>query len=128
MLSTLTDFFEQQRDVCIALLFGSRARGDGQASDWDLAVLFDEGALSDVGQLERLALLEKLRSALARVLGCQTDQVDLVDLRRAPLNLCITVAEEGQILKGRQSLELFRFYQRAWRGQEEFHFRKAHGL
>ena len=48
-------------------------------------------------------------------------------MARAPLNLCVTIAAEGQILKGAETLELFRFYQRAWRGQEEFYLRQAHG-
>jgi predicted nucleotidyltransferase len=125
MSSTLTAFFEQQRDVCVAFLFGSRARGAADAADWDLAVTFD-GTFDS--SLDQLARLERLRSELAKALSCQADLIDLIDLRRAPLNLCITVAEEGQILKGRQSLELFRFYQRAWSGQEEFHFRKEYGL
>lgn len=125
MSSTLTTFFEQQRDICVAFLFGSRARGSADAEDWDLAVCFDE---SGHLKLEQLARLERLRSALAKELACRASVIDLIDLSRAPLNLCITVAEEGKVLKGSQSLELFRFYQRAWSGQEEFHFRKAHGL
>ena len=125
MSSTLNEFFEQQSDVCVAFLFGSRARDEAGASDWDIAVCFDACAAST---LDELARLERLRSALSEALACPADAIDLIDLKRAPLNLCITVVEEGEILKGRQSLELFRFYQRAWSGQEEFHFRKAHGL
>ena len=124
MQSTLTDFFESQSDVCVAFLFGSRAKGAANAVDWDLAVLFDGVCESKV---ERLARLERLRAALAKALDCSAALIDLIDLARAPLNLCITVAEEGRILKGHQALELFRFYQRAWGGQEEFHFCKAHG-
>ena len=72
--------------------------------------------------------MERLRAALASVLSSREDCIDLVDLKRAPLNLCITVAEEGEILKGAETLELFRFYQRAWSLQEEFHFRRVNGL
>ena len=81
-----------------------------------------------MSKLEQLARLERLRAALAKGLACRAGTIDLIDLKRAPLSLCIAVAEEGKVLKGGQSLELFRFYQRAWSGQEEFHFRKAHGL
>jgi predicted nucleotidyltransferase len=125
MPSTLTDFFESQSDICVAFLFGSRARGAEASVDWDIAVTFDGTVDSSLDQLARL---ERLRSELAKALSCPADLIDLIDLRRAPLNLCITVAEEGKVLKGGDTLELFRFYQRAWRGQEEFHFRKAHGL
>lgn len=124
MCAVLVDFFAQHRDVCVAFLFGSRARGSEGSGDWDLAVIF-EAPHSE--RLKGLARIERLRSELAKALSCRADRIDLVDLRRAPLNLCITVAQEGQVLKGASSLELFRFYQRAWRGQEEFHFRKAHG-
>lgn len=125
MLSTLTDFFEEQRDVCVAFLFGSRARGATGSVDWDIAIFLDGVGKS---KLDQLARVERLRSALANALAHPADKIDLIDLSRAPLNLCITVADEGKILKGSQTLELFRFYQRAWSGQEEFHFRKAHGL
>jgi predicted nucleotidyltransferase len=125
MLSTLNAFFEQQCDVCVAFLFGSRARGAADAADWDFAVCFDVDSMS---KIEQLARLERLRAALAKGLACRAGTIDLIDLKRAPLGLCIAVAEEGKVLKGGQSLELFRFYQRAWSGQEEFHFRKAHGL
>lgn len=125
MSSILIDFFKQQSDVSVAYLFGSRARGDAKASDWDLAVIFNGRPSS---KLDQLARVEQLRSGLSKSLSCEADLIDLIDLQRAPLNLCITVAEEGQILIGQSSLELFRFYQRAWSAQEEFHFRKAHGL
>ena len=124
MSSVLTAFFEQQHDICVAFLFGSRARGAANPGDWDVAVSFHG---PEVSRLEQLGRLERLRSSLAKALRCRADAIDLIDLKRAPLNLCITVAAEGKILKGAQSLELFRFYQRAWSGQEEFHFRKAHG-
>lgn len=119
------DFFESQSDVAVAFLYGSRARGAASPSDWDFALCFNAEFSS---HLDRLARLERLKSELARRLGAPAERVDLVDLRRAPLGLSITVAEEGLILKGHRSLELFRFYQRAWSAQEEFHFRKAHGL
>lgn len=124
-MSQLTDFFEKQKDVTVAFLFGSRARGEPEAIDWDFALSFDACYPSN---LERLARMECIRSELSQVISPSAGPVDLVDLRRAPMNLCITVAEEGRILKGHRSLELFRFYQRAWSAQEEFHFRKAHGL
>lgn len=119
------NFFESQSDVAVALLYGSRAREAPSPSDWDFALVFDG---EDASQLNRLARLERLKFELGKRLGMGAERIDLVDLRRAPVGLCITVAEEGRILKGHRSLELFRFYQRAWSAQEEFHFRKAHGL
>ena len=121
----LISFFEQRDDICMAFLFGSRARGEAEVGDWDIAVSFYESSESNLNQLARL---ERLRSKLSKALGSTAESVDLIDLKRAPLNLCITVANEGKILKGHRTLELFRFYQRAWSAQEEFHFRATHGL
>ena len=117
-------YFENNDAFDVAFLFGSRARGESAPGDWDFAVLLNKGQNS---RLERLAALEKLRFEIAQAVKTTADQIDLVELRDAPLNLCITISEEGQILKGHSHIELFRFYQRAWRGQEEFHFRKANG-
>ena len=122
------NFFEEQQDVVMAFLYGSRARGEAQTistSDWDFALSFVNECPA---QLDRLARMERMKSELSVALGISGAAVDLVDLRRVPIGLCITVAEEGRILKGHGSLDLFRFYQRAWSAQEEFHFRKAHGL
>lgn len=122
------NFFEKQEDVAMAFLYGSRARDEAQAasgSDWDFALSFVDEFPT---QLDLLARMERLKSELSAALGISGAAVDLVDLRRVPIGLCITVAEEGRILKGHGSLDLFRFYQRAWSAQEEFHFRKAHGL
>lgn len=125
MNSELSQFFSEQSDVIVAILYGSRAREEGAASDWDLAVMLSQTLSSP---LDRLARFERLRSGLAKSLNCVEAHIDLIDLQRAPLNLCITVATEGKIIKGAESIELFRFYQRAWSGQEEFHYRKANGL
>jgi hypothetical protein len=92
--------------------------------DWDLALAFNQSNLSKLSQLARI---ERTRSELSKVLKEPADCIDLVDVARAPLNLCVTIAAEGQILKGAETLELFRFYQRTWRGQEEFYLRQAHG-
>ena len=70
----------------VLFLFGSRARGDAHdRSDWDFAYL----GTSDL-DVERL---------LARlVLACNTDHVDLVDLRRAGGLLRFRVARDGEAL------------------------------
>jgi predicted nucleotidyltransferase len=70
----------------LAVVFGSRARGDATAvSDWDVAYLADE-------RLDRDALL----SDLVRVLD--TDHVDLVDLDRAGGLVRFRVARDGQVV------------------------------
>jgi predicted nucleotidyltransferase len=124
MMKALQDYLRQNQAICFAFLFGSRARGFADVHDWDLALAFNQTNLSKLSQLARI---ERTRSELSKVLKEPADRIDLVDVARAPLNLCVTIAAEGQILKGSETLELFRFYQRAWRGQEEFYLRQAHG-
>lgn len=75
--------------VAVAYLFGSRADGTATSeSDHDVAVLFRADD-HPVDTTERLA------ASLARVLGTA---VDVVDLRRASLELRGRVAEGGRLL------------------------------
>jgi predicted nucleotidyltransferase len=69
--------------VRLAVVFGSRARGDATAaSDWDIGILGDAG-------LDHDALL----AALVRTLG--TDRIDLVDLARAGGLVRFRAARDG---------------------------------
>ena len=118
-------FFADHPDIVLAFLFGSHAREDKTARDWDFAVQWAETSGAGWDDFGRL---EKLRVALAQWLKCDVSKVDIVDLARAPLAICVTVAEEGLPLKGEDKLSIFRFYQKCWSMQEEFHWRKARGL
>lgn len=70
----------------VLVLLGSRARGDAHpGSDWDLGHLSDDGL--DVG-----ALAADLTSALG------TDDVDLVDLRRASALLRRDAGADGVLV------------------------------
>lgn len=124
-LATARELFAREPKVRLAFLFGSRAREGQDARDWDFAVSF---AGDETPRAERLGELERLRQRLGESLGCGANAIDLVDLRHASLGMLATVAEEGILLKGADTLEAFQFYQRTWRGLEEFHFRKSHGL
>lgn len=73
----------QHAGVRLAVVFGSRARGDATAaSDWDVGVLDD-------GQLDHDALF----ADLVRTLG--TDRIDLVDLARAGALVRFRAARDG---------------------------------
>lgn len=72
--------------VLLAVLHGSRARGDGgPASDWDIGVVTDGG-------VDLAALTADLASALG------TDAVDVVDLGRASALLRYRAARDGVAL------------------------------
>lgn len=78
----------------LAILFGSRARGDARAdSDWDVGV---------IGASDR----EALQARLSAILGAD---VDLVDLRRASPLLCDRAMREGRVLFDADGSEYARF-------------------
>jgi len=84
-------------DVRLAVLHGSRARGDNAANaDWDIAVLTDGPA--DI---------PALTADLTRVLG--TDAVDVVDLGQASALLRYRAARDGIPLLERSAGEFERF-------------------
>ncbi len=81
--------------LLLAVLHGSRARGDGgPAADWDIAV---RGATDPAG----------LAAGVADIVG--TDAVDIVDLDRASALLRYRVARDGVLLAGEaEEFERFR--------------------
>lgn len=81
----------------LAVLHGSRARGDAtERSDWDIGVLADDPPD-----------LAALSATLTEILS--TDDVDVVDLRRASALLRYRVARDGIALLERPSGEFERF-------------------
>ncbi len=81
----------------LVVLHGSRARTDAtEGSDWDIGVLAD-----DPPDLPALSV------TLTTILG--TDEVDVVDLRRASALLRYRVARDGIVLLERPPGEFQRF-------------------
>jgi predicted nucleotidyltransferase len=81
----------------LAVLHGSRARADAsEVSDWDIGVLADDPPD-----------LPALSATLTEILG--TDEVDVVDLRRASALLRYRTARDGIPLLERASDEFQRF-------------------
>jgi predicted nucleotidyltransferase len=88
-----------------AYLFGSFARGEPTASsDIDVAVLFP--VESRAPETALLGPATSVRGDLERLLQ---RPVDLVDLRRAPLDLVHRVLRDGQLLIERDARERVRF-------------------
>ena len=79
-------------DIDLLVLFGSRAKGQAsEASDWDLGVLLHPSQEQPL----RIFALDPL---LARLLGCSSDAIDVVDLDHSSYLLQRVVAEEGVLL------------------------------
>jgi predicted nucleotidyltransferase len=84
--------FSGFKEVSVAYMFGSRARGDyGQESDWDFAVLLSE-CFRDPYRLVRLI------EEIARNLGVSDEKVNLVVLNDAELELSHRVISEGLVV------------------------------
>lgn len=119
----LTSVLDKRPEIIFAALVGSRAQGGARDdSDWDIALWWRP-------EMEWLAMLgetETLRHDLAAALGVGPDAIDLIELRRANLAMRASVAEEGILLKGGDTLEWTRFLQRTWRELEDFYWDKAH--
>ena len=104
-----------------AVLVGTRANGtERMESDWDIAVYWRDG----LPWLERVSKTEMLRRELAKTLGENESQVDLIDLANANLAMRANVAEDGVPLVGDQSSAWARFLRRTWRELEDFYWDK----
>lgn len=116
---TLENALRDDPDLAFAVLVGSRATGSEHGhSDWDIALQWS----ADLAWMSVLAKTETLRRKLALAAGLPESAIDLIDLRRANLTMRASVAEEGQVLAGAESLEWARFLRRTWRDLEDFYW------
>lgn len=87
------NYFAEQTDIRLAILFGSVAAGRAQYhSDLDIAVL----ASHSLDAQRRIELIEDLANLSGRT-------VDLVDLATAGVAIARSALFEGQVLVGRNS-------------------------
>ena len=92
MEDALEAYLARRRDVRLALLFGSRVRGDARPdSDVDVAVRFDAGT-------DRGGLAHPRFEVAADLTGLCGRTVDVVDLATAPPALAFAIAGEGRLL------------------------------
>lgn len=125
----LLELFKKDRDVVALYLFGSYGRDDiGPLSDVDIAVLL-EPRVSSVNYFEKQ--LRLMRDACHLL---HTDEVDLVILNEAPIDLQYAVLESGKLLYARDNPLRIRYetkiierYLDSTRLRKEyFHFLKKH--
>lgn len=85
-------YFARRGDVRLAMLFGSRARGDARpGSDVDVAVHFEVDAGGQGLDHPRFAVAADLAGLCGR-------PVDVIDLAVAPPVLAFAIASEGRLL------------------------------
>jgi predicted nucleotidyltransferase len=96
LTESITDVMSVRREILEAYLFGSHARGAGQAhSDIDIAVFIDEDKVGS----GRFGYRSELTAALMSGLG--TNSVDIVILNDAPPLLYHRVLRDGTRLFSR---------------------------
>jgi len=100
----LRSFFEKERRVLLAYLFGSYARGEEtEGSDLDLALLLEPNLTGE----ELHEAYRKLFLGIREVLG--TERFDLVLLNRASLPLKFAVVSQGHLIYAHDDETLNRF-------------------
>jgi hypothetical protein len=93
ILQKLPRALESESDIAFAYLFGSVAKGrSGPLSDVDVAVYFHPAGDSRSRFKRRLQLMSKLGKALQR------DDVEVVPLQDAPLDLAFEILAYGKLL------------------------------
>jgi len=120
---TIQNVLQDYPQIRFAALIGSRVQGTATPdSDWDIAIRWEYGQ----DWMKTLSTTETLRRRIAGVLGVAESKVDLIDLSRANLAMRASVAEEGKLLKGQDTLAWFHFLQRTWRELEDFYWDLHH--
>jgi predicted nucleotidyltransferase len=93
-IDALSDVFRDD-SVRVAVLYGSLARGDGDArSDADIGVGFDRALSPRARTRARLALVRDLSLELG------TDDVDVTPITEAPIELIRAMRRDGILLVG----------------------------
>lgn len=119
IISTLTPYFKERRDVCMAFIFGSSVKGTTHLdSDMDIALYF----YPKVGNLEieengEYDSEEEIWSDIEELLS---RNIDLIILNRAPVTLASSVFYEGipVVIKDRNLY--WRYFLTATKSAEEF--------
>jgi uncharacterized protein len=98
------DIFAADAEVCLAVLYGSHARGEaGPLSDVDVAVLLERSCDANDYFDRRLELIGRLMQAF------DTNEVDVIILNQAPLALQYRVVRDGLVLYARHHDHLIEF-------------------
>jgi predicted nucleotidyltransferase len=93
ILQKLSSALESEPDIAFAYLFGSVAKGrSGPLSDVDVAVYFHPAGDARSRFKRRLQLMSKLGKALQR------DDVEVVPLQDAPLDLAFEILAQGKLI------------------------------
>jgi predicted nucleotidyltransferase len=124
-IEILKSVFQAHDALEIAVLVGSRADGTAKTnSDWDIALRWTK----QTSPVDQLMKTEKLRQDICKQTGLHPDDIDFIDLASAKLAMRALVANEGIVLKGKDSLPWMHFLTYTWGQMEDFAWRQSHGF
>ena len=119
----LQQLLATQNELELAILVGSQATGTAnENSDFDIAIRWHR----HVNALTALGKTETLRRLLAKHLQVVESKVDLIDMCQIKLPMQAVIAEDGIVLKGKNSLAWAYFLQRTWRDLETVYWDKLY--
>ena len=97
IISTIKQLAEQNPDILIVWLYGSRAKGNAHRnSDYDLAVAFKSFIKND--PLEKRLRPECLALDWQLALGLHDFQLSIVDINQAPIPLAFEIIQANNVL------------------------------
>ena len=97
IVSTIKQLTEQNPDILIVWLYGSRAKGNAHRfSDYDLAVAFKSFIKND--PLEKRLRPECLALDWQQALGLHDFQLSIVDINQAPIPLAFEIIQADNVL------------------------------
>ena len=103
----LAKFFERERKVKLAYLFGSAVKGKtGGLSDVDVGVYFDDSLTGE----ERFKLQLELIAGITSLLG--TKKIDLIVMNDAPTALNFEIIKSNRLLLTRSGFDRVKFEHR----------------
>jgi len=121
--SLIQQTFDDHKSLELAILIGSQADNTATPnSDWDFAIQWKH----DIDPIQQLVKTEKLRNQLAKALHQPDNKIDLINIPTAGLAIRGTIANNGIILRGENTLALSHFLLKTWRDLEEFYWDKLY--
>lgn len=110
----LTSYFRNRDDVLLVILFGSHGTpNEHEMSDIDIAILLDK----------QLPLFEELKLSAEVSVVLERDDVDLVMLRDAPVNIAHRVLSTGKVIVERDRIKIADFIEETLNEYRDYGYR-----
>ena len=98
LIKRLPDVFESEKRICLSYLFGSFAANKvNDLSDVDIAYLLEKG--KEISFDEEMQLAERIVKAL------ETDEIDLIQLNKAPVFFSYKIISTGSVIYCKEKKE-----------------------